>query len=313
MRGLRSKILIILLVIATCFTFSACDFSGVWDYFIGSFPSSDLFNPSDSGSSGGNNQSPSRTDGEVHVNQGTAESGSGGLADVIEVIAPTVVEITTVYSYNVNGRLEQFASRGSGVIVKKNTDSVEIITNEHVVEKGSNFTDEYNNLYIYQSMYIAVTVSSGREYSAVKLYGNADKDVALLKVLKTELKEEYDLLTVASIPESYSIVEGERVVAIGNPLGTLGGTVTAGIVSAIDRDISVEGKQMTLLQIDASINQGNSGGGLFDESGKLIGIVNAKIAETGVEGIGFAIPIVTAIDTLKIEGYLTDIVCEKGE
>ena len=84
---------------------------------------------------------------------------------------------------------------------------------------------------------------------------------------------------------------GEKVVAIGNPLGQLGGTVTEGIVSALNREITIDGKAMTLLQTDASINPGNSGGGLFNDQGQLIGLVVAKSAGEDVEGLGFAIPI----------------------
>ena len=91
---------------------------------------------------------------------------------------------------------------------------------------------------------------------------------------------------------------GEGVVAIGNPLGQLGGTVTNGIVSALDRRIEVDGMTMVLMQTNAAVNPGNSGGGLFNMAGELIGIVNAKESGTGVEGLGFAIPIDRIYDTL---------------
>jgi serine protease Do len=91
-------------------------------------------------------------------------------------------------------------------------------------------------------------------------------------------------------------VVGERVVAIGNPLGTLGGTVTDGIISATERTITTENGTMTLLQTNAAINSGNSGGGLFNLKGELIGIVNAKYAASGVEGLAFAIPIDSAYE-----------------
>ena len=100
---------------------------------------------------------------------------------------------------------------------------------------------------------------------------------------------------------------GQFVVAIGNPLGQLGGTATAGIVSSLNRRITIDGKDMELLQTDASINPGNSGGGLFDNYGNLIGIVVAKSSGNNIEGIGFAIPIDKAkpiIDSLIKEGKL---------
>ena len=88
-------------------------------------------------------------------------------------------------------------------------------------------------------------------------------------------------------------------VAIGNPLGELGGTVTAGIISALDRELAIDGKTMTLLQTDSSINPGNSGGGLFNGDGQLIGIVVAKSSGSDVEGLGFAIPINKAADVAQ--------------
>ena len=109
-------------------------------------------------------------------------------------------------------------------------------------------------------------------------------DVALLKI-------DASGLTVASFGDSDQLQLGEKVVAIGNPLGQLGGTVTEGIVSALNREITIDGKAMTLLQTDASINPGNSGGGLFNDQGQLIGLVVAKSAGEDVEGLGFAIPI----------------------
>ncbi|MBQ1368821.1 MAG: PDZ domain-containing protein, partial [Firmicutes bacterium] len=107
---------------------------------------------------------------------------------------------------------------------------------------------------------------------------------------------------------SSDLLVGQTVVAIGNPLGQLGGTVTQGIISALDRSITIDGQTMTLLQIDAAINPGNSGGGLFNAQGNLIGIVNAKSTGSEIDGIGFAIPIdnvMNVIDDLKTHGYVT--------
>lgn len=107
-------------------------------------------------------------------------------------------------------------------------------------------------------------------------------------------------------PDKLSV--GDLAVAIGNPLGELGGTVTEGIISALDREITVENQPMTLLQTSAAINPGNSGGGLFNGKGELIGIVNAKTSASGIEGLGFAIPVNTAkpvIEDLIQKGYVT--------
>ena len=98
---------------------------------------------------------------------------------------------------------------------------------------------------------------------------------------------------------SDALVVGQEVVAIGNPLGELGGSVTNGIVSALDREVEIEGELMNLLQTNAAVNPGNSGGGLFNLAGELVGVVNAKSSGTGIEGIGFAIPINDAVSVIK--------------
>ncbi|MCB6367413.1 trypsin-like peptidase domain-containing protein, partial [Intestinibacillus massiliensis] len=98
-------------------------------------------------------------------------------------------------------------------------------------------------------------------------------------------------MTAVTMGNSDQLNVGDLAVAIGNPLGELGGTVTAGIISALDRSISIDGKTMSLLQTDTSINPGNSGGGLFNQYGQLVGVVVAKSSGSDVEGLGFAIPI----------------------
>ena len=101
---------------------------------------------------------------------------------------------------------------------------------------------------------------------------------------------------------------GEEVVAVGNPLGELGGTVTKGIISALDREITIDNTTMRLLQTDTAINPGNSGGGMFNTSGQLVGVINAKSAGEEIEGLGFAIPIDTAegvVEDLIGHGYVT--------
>jgi serine protease Do len=105
-------------------------------------------------------------------------------------------------------------------------------------------------------------------------------------------------LTVATLGSSFDLVVGEDILAIGNPLGSLGGTLTEGMISATAREISVSGVNMTLLQVSAPINPGNSGGGLFNLAGELVGVVNAKMSSTGIEGLGFAIPIDTAYEII---------------
>ena len=186
------------------------------------------------------------------------------ITDVVALVADSVVEITTeVSSYGLG--FSTGGSAGSGVII---SDNGYIITNHHVIEDASSIT---------------VRLTDGREFPAGVVGSNSDEDIALIKIDATEL-------CAATIGSSRSLVVGQQVLAIGNPLGTLGGTVTNGIISALDRTITIDGKDMTVLQTNAAINPGNSGGGLFNCSGELIGVVNAKRSETGIEGLGFAIP-----------------------
>ena len=119
-------------------------------------------------------------------------------------------------------------------------------------------------------------------------------------------------LTPATVGNSDSLKVGESVMAVGNPLGELGGTVTSGIVSALNRSVSIQGSSsvntMSLIQMDASVSPGNSGGGLFNMNGELVGIVNAKSSDSDAEGLGFAIPVNDAVKVaqeLLENGYVT--------
>jgi serine protease Do len=216
----------------------------------------------------------------------TASSSDSALtiAEIADKDADSVVEITTE-SVVTGSMLQQYISSGagSGVII---TEDGYILTNNHVIEDATSIT---------------VTTHSGESYSASIVGLDDQLDVALLKIDATGLKP-------ATIGSSADLVVGETVVAIGNPLGQLGGTVTDGIISALDRSITLDGQTMTLLQTNAAINPGNSGGGLFNEQGNLIGLVVAKSSGDDVEGLGFAIPIdkvVAIIDDLKEYGYVT--------
>ena len=198
------------------------------------------------------------------------EDATGSEMTVQEITAATldsVVEIRTE-SVEMDSWMGQYVTEGagSGVIIKENG---YIITNNHVVEGASN---------------IIVTTTDEQEYEATVVGTDSDTDVAVLKINAKNLK-------AATMGNSDQLNVGDLAVAIGNPLGELGGTVTAGIISALDRSISIDGKTMTLLQTDTSINPGNSGGGLFNQYGQLIGIVVAKSSGSDVEGLGFAIPI----------------------
>lgn len=214
------------------------------------------------------------------------EEGEGNVSIVSSVtskVAASVVEITT--ETVVSGtRFTQYitSGAGSGVIIAKEG---YIITNNHVIDGADS---------------IMVRMNDGTEFKAKLIGGDDTADIAIIKIDAGD-KE----LTTAVIGNSDKLIVGETVVAIGNPLGKLGGTVTDGIISALDREIEVDGEKMILLQHNAAINPGNSGGGLFNAKGELVGIVNAGVQE--VEGIGFAIPIndaYAAMSELLEYGYV---------
>ena len=203
--------------------------------------------------------------------------------EITREVADSVVEITTevVQTSNFYG---QYISQGAGSGVIISEDGY-IITNNHVIEDASNIT---------------VTLRSGESYSATLVGTDADVDIALIKI-------EASGLTTAIFGDSDTIEVGDKSVIIGNPLGTLGGSVTEGIVSALDRSIVIDGKTMHLMQTDAAINPGNSGGGMFNGQGELIGIVVAKSGSSEIDNIGFVIPInnvLNILGDLKQYGYV---------
>ncbi|MDD6188910.1 MAG: trypsin-like peptidase domain-containing protein [Clostridiales bacterium] len=183
---------------------------------------------------------------------------------------------TDVTVANVFGQVTSSAITGSGFIIS--TDGY-ILTNYHVVETA----DE-------QGLDITVSLYNGDEYIAELIGKEAENDVALLKI---DAKN----LPALVLNTSGDLVVGQNVYAIGNPLGELTYTLTEGIVSALDRDIAVEPNvSIKMFQISAAINSGNSGGPVFNDRGEVIGIASAKYANTGVEGLGFAIPIEDAMN-----------------
>ena len=202
---------------------------------------------------------------------------------IVEKAADSVVEITTeTVQTGVFAQQYIQSGAGSGVIIDK---AGYIVTNHHVIEGAQKIT---------------ITLRSGESHSAKLLGSDSRTDLALLKI-------EADNLTSAVFGDSDLLKVGQRTVAIGNPLGQLGGTVTEGILSALNRDVVVGGQTMNLLQTDTAINPGNSGGGLFDSQGNLIGVIVAKSSGSEVEGLGFAIPVngaVDIIDDLLDYGYV---------
>ena len=195
------------------------------------------------------------------------------IPEVVQKIGNSVVEIRTSSVVN-DSVFNQYVTSGagSGVIITQSESAGYLLTNHHVIEGTSE---------------IIVRLTDGEEYKAKLLGSDASKDLAALRIEK----KRNETFTVAPIGDSSKLTVGQQVIAIGNPLGSLGGTVTDGIISALDRTVVVDKVQMVLLQHNAAINPGNSGGGLFDAMGNLIGIVNAKASQTGIEGLGFAIPV----------------------
>ena len=206
---------------------------------------------------------------------GSTDGTSMSVQQIASVVSPSVVAITTEQmssSQTWFGGYYVQSGAGSGVIISQDG---YILTCAHVVSGATSVKVQLNG--------------SDESYDATVVGQDSTSDIAVLKIDATGL-------TPAVIGDSDALAVGEVAVAVGNPLGTLSNTVTDGIVSALNRQVTVQNNDMTLIQTDASISPGNSGGGLFNANGELIGIVNAKSSYSEAEGIGFAIPINTAME-----------------
>lgn len=211
------------------------------------------------------------------ANANSTGGESMSLQQISSVVSPSVVAITTEQmsgSQTWFGGYYVQSGAGSGVIISQDG---YILTCAHVVNGATS---------------VKVQLQNGETYDASIVGSDATSDIAVLKI-------EAAGLTPAVIGDSDALAVGETVVAVGNPLGTLSNTVTDGIISALNREVTVEDNDMTLLQTNASISPGNSGGGLFNANGELIGIVNAKSSYSEAEGIGFAIPIDSAMEVAQ--------------
>jgi serine protease Do len=219
----------------------------------------------------------------------TNTSSSDGVSGVSESVLPSIVAIdvkTTQTSTDVFGRTyEQDASgSGSGIIVAQDSKNIYIATNNHVVADASS---------------VSVTFNDKSVYSATVKGTDSDSDLAVVEVPLSKLSADtLSNIKVATLGDSDKVKVGAQAIAIGNALG-YGTSVTVGYISAKDREVSGEDNTMKLLQTDAAINPGNSGGALVDSSGAVIGINSSKYADTSVEGMGFAIPINTAIPIIN--------------
>ena len=197
------------------------------------------------------------------------EREAKSLVDIAAEVGPSVVMVTTTATVNTFFGTSSQQGSGSGIIISEDG---YIITNNHVIENAQ---------------MVKVTLSDGNEYAAQVVGSDPQTDIAIIKI------NDASNLTVAVMGDSDKLQVGELAVAIGNPLGKqLTGTVTQGIISAVNRTVQAsENTYVNLIQTDAAINAGNSGGALVNGYGEVVGINTVKYAASGVEGIGFAIPI----------------------
>lgn len=217
---------------------------------------------STSGSSATSGSSDSSSDSNTTTSSGTAMS----VADIAASASSSVVAINTSSSQETYFGTQTVEGAGSGVVVSADG---YILTNNHVIDS---------------STATVVTMSDGTQYDATIVSTDSVTDLAIIKI-------DADNLDYLTFGDSTQLRVGDPVVAIGNPLGELQGTVTSGVISALNRSITVSNTTMSdVIQTDAAINSGNSGGALINQYGELIGINVAKTSEVGVEGIAFAIP-----------------------
>ena len=210
--------------------------------------------------------------------------------EIYQLACKQVVGIsTTVTGYNMFGQMTANAVSGTGFIISEDG---YILTNNHVVESAYTTGSD-----------VTVKLSDGSEYTA-KIVGveGRDSDVAVLKI-------DAQGLSPVTLGDSDGMKVGEEIYVVGNPLGELTYTMTAGIVSALDREIATDrNTNVNMFQLDAAVNSGNSGGPVYDAQGRVLGIVTAKYQSTGIEGLGFAIPINDAVAIARElidHGYVT--------
>ncbi len=238
----------------------------------------------------GEKQDQTETTGAKVVAQTVVDSkGNKALTtpEIVDKVGPAVVGIATkstaYYGYYGFGPSEQQGS-GSGVIISQDG---YIVTNNHVIENANEVT---------------VILNTNDTYTAKVIGADSRTDLAVIKIDASELP-------YATMGQSSDLRVGDTAIAIGNPLGQeFAGTTTQGIISGLNRSVTIDNKQLNLIQTDAAINPGNSGGALVNAYGHLIGINTAKISSSSLEGLGFAIPIDEAkpvIEDLIDNGYVT--------
>ena len=226
----------------------------------------------------------------------TSDGNSSAVTKIAKKVGPSIVGIRMVTqsprSWYYGDSMTQSQYEGSGIIIDS---SGYIMTNYHVVQ----YADPKNSMS--KNTSLEVFLSDGRQAMAKFIGGDQRSDLAVIKI---DMKK----LPKADMGDSDALEVGELAVAIGNPLGLeFQGSVTVGVISALNRSITIDDRTMNLIQTDAAINPGNSGGALLNSDGEVIGINTAKISLSGVEGLGFAIPVneaKTIVDQLIMFGYV---------
>ncbi len=244
--------------------------------------------------------------GGTTTSDATASTGQYSVAQIAENCGSSVVAITNMSVQEVMTFFgtyeEESEGEGSGVIVGLTDDELLIATNYHVVEEA----DELS---------VCFFDSEDAVYSAQVKGTDENDDLAVVAVPVADMSADIlDRISIATMGDSDSMQVGDEVVAIGNALG-LGQSVTSGIISAKDREVTIDNYTADLIQTDAAINPGNSGGALFNMNGELIGINNAKFASSTIEGMGYAIPMSTAqpiIETLMSQETRTRLDSDYG-
>lgn len=220
---------------------------------------------------------------------GSSDGSSEGVSTVAANVLPSIVAINVTVQENtqdVFGRnySQESSGSGSGIIVAQDDSNLYIATNNHVVQNATSVSVKFND----DSTYTASVKGT-----------DTDSDLAVVEIPMKDLSSDTkNNIKVATLGDSTKVKIGEQSIAIGNALG-YGTSVTVGYISAVDREVASEDVNMKLLQTDAAINPGNSGGALVDDEGKVIGINSAKYSDTSVEGMGFAIPISTAVPIIN--------------
>lgn len=218
----------------------------------------------------------------------TSSNKGETVADIVENVMPSIVSIscTVQQQYNFFGRdySEDAEGSGSGIIIGQNDKQVLIATNNHVIEGAST---------------VMITFNDEQEVKAEIKGADSSNDLAVVAVNISDMKDSTKkIIKVASLGKSEKCKVGEKAIAIGNALG-YGQSVTVGVISALNREVSSEDYIMSLIQTDAAINPGNSGGALLNSKGEVIGINSVKYVSEDTEGMGYAIPITDAITVLN--------------